>query len=161
MGIAYKESKRTIALQYGVLIAGMVLMTQLSVAQLTLTDMASRAKENIATVIGMSVGVPPNEVNVFAQALQNKEIELSERERALDLREREIRAVVLEETAKGNRITLYVIFAITSLLVALIAINFYLDMVRRKPEETLASREHSDRNLDGVHAHEGEFTTKL
>ena len=161
MGIAYKESKRTIALQYGVLILGMVLMTQLSVAELTIGDMASRATQNIATVIGMSVGVPPNEVNLLAQELQKKELALTERERALDTREREIRAVVLEETAKGNRITLYVIFAITTLLVLLIVINFYLDMVHRKSEDAPAVLPHDEGHKEGVHAHEGEFTTKI
>ena len=66
--------------------------------------------------------------------------------------------MVAEETAKQNRITLFVISAATLLLVLLIVLNFYLDRVRGGE---VASSARTPSTTHDPHAHEGEFTTKL
>ena len=81
--------------------------------------------------VGTTVAVPPNEFNQLAQQLQEKEIDLSEREEALKKQEATLeleRLNVLND--KGN--TLYYLYVISSLLIVLIVVNYYLDYRRQK-----------------------------
>ncbi len=111
-----------------------------------------------ASVIGMSVGVPENEANRLAQALEQKASELSERERAIDAKEREVRAIVYEENSKQLRLIILLVTGVTFFLMTLIGVNFYMDRKRmlRETSERSAPSRHAD-----PHAHAGEFTTKL
>ena len=151
-----KKSYNT-ALQYAPLVLLLLFVSQLPLPSAYLNSLASFAVNNVASVVGMSVGVPRNETNALAQDLQNKEQQLNERERLIDVKEQEIRAVVVEENAKQDRLALMVIGGVTALLMFLIGINFYLD--RRRS----AQRQSEDKSLPktGPHAHEGEFMTKL
>ena len=151
-----KMSKK-IAYQYAAIVVALVFVGQLPNLDAPLGAAASRAMENIAGVVGMGAAVLPNETNRIAQELQSKETELNMRERAIDAKEREIRDVVLEETAKQNRLTLLVIAGITLCLVLLIGMNFYLD--RKRGSAPIIPIDNKQKL--GTHAHEGEFSTKL
>jgi|GEM_PF-3866669 len=158
---------RKIATQYLTIIVALVLVGQVPVLSLPLTQFGAYATQQMAGVVGMSVGVPQNESNKLAQDLAQKSEELTEREKAIDAREREIRLVVAEENAKYTKFILSVIIGITVLLTVLIILNFYLDKLRG---EQLARSERSDvesvttsepHTKTGPHAHEGEFQTRI
>jgi flagellar biogenesis protein FliO len=117
---------------------------------------SSQTLSNLANVVGMSVGVPQNETNKLAQDLETKSVQLSEREKAIDAREREFRAIVVDENARQMRLTILLISGATLFLITLIGLNFYLD---RKRGEGLGRITMNKRN--DTHAHAGEFTTKL
>ncbi len=144
--------------QYASIIVALVLVGQFSDIQNSVNIVTMRTVENIAGVVGMGASVPPNESNLLAQALEERKTELDEREKEIDAKEREIRAIVIEETAKQNRITLYVIAGVTLFLVLLIVLNFYLDTGR---VVTPVPPRGGTTEKGDPHAHEGEFTTKL
>lgn len=151
------ESKKKILFRYTVFVSALVLVSQLSLTDTSLRSISLRATEQIASVVGMSVGVPPNETNILAQELRAKELEISERARALDAKERDIRSVVNDEVAKSTRRTLLIFFGVTLFLILLIGTNFYLDYKRRGTK----SEDKKEFLAPDPHAHEGEFTTKL
>ena len=159
MVVSKHESKIRVGLQYAVLVFALVLVSQLSLADMSLQKFSLRAVQNIAGVVGMTVGVPQNEANTLAQQLRAKELDLESREQAIDAREQDVRALIVDETAKNNRNTIILIIGVALFLAALIGANFYLDYKRRGAKE-----ERGDDGapaVAGPHAHSGEFTTKL
>ena len=159
MVVSKHESKIRVGLQYAVLVVALVLVSQLSLADVSLKNFSLRAVQNIAGVVGMTVGVQQNEASTLAQQLRAKELDLESREQALDAREQDVRALIVDETAKNNRNTIILIIGVALFLAALIGANFYLDYKRRGATD--------EQGKDGVavatdpHAHTGEFTTKL
>ena len=119
-------------------------------------DFSSRTVENLAGVVGMSISVPDNGINKLAQDLEQRSVQLTEREKAIDARERDFRAIVLDENAKQERNLLLIITGVTLFLISLIGVNFYLDQKRLSRLNFPKSPVHPD-----THAHAGEFTTKL
>lgn len=85
-------------------------------------------RTQLANVVGMSAGVEENPYNIVAQQLTQKEVELSERERALAVLEEELRG----EVERSNRITLLTVVLVGVVLLGLILVNFYLDRKRRE-----------------------------
>lgn len=153
------EPKVRVALQYAVLVVALVLVGQLSLADVSLKTFSLRAAQNIAGVVGMTVGVAPNEANTLAQQLHDKELTLTSREQALDAREQDVRALIVAETAKSDRNTIILIIGVTLFLAALIGANFYLDYKRRETKEIQGGGETGV--VADPHSHQGEFTTKL
>ncbi len=157
LGNLGQRMPKKITYQYATIIAALVLVGQLTSQNISLDALSSRVVDNMASVVGMGAAVLPNETSTMAQALENKETELNLRELAIDAREREIRAVVLEEAGKQNHRTLLVIAGITLCLLALIGMNFYYD--RRRGRAATSKEDAATKK--GPHAHEGEFQTRL
>jgi hypothetical protein len=159
MVVSKHESKIRVGLQYAILVFALVLVGQLSLADVSLKTFSLQAVQNIAGVVGMTVGVAPNEANTLAQELRARELNLESREQALDAREQDVRALIVEETAKNDRSTMMLIIGVALFLAALIGANFYLDYKRRGVKEEQEGNETS--TAVDPHAHTGEFTTKL
>jgi hypothetical protein len=157
MGISLPQQQRKSAFQYASIIVALVLVGQLPEINTGVHAVASRAMENIAGVVGMAVAVPQNGENRLAQELQRKEIQLNEREKAIDAKEQDFRAIVIEENNKQDRVLILTISSITLFFILLIGLNFYLD--RKRGTAPLKSDDGGVKT--GPHAHEGEFTTKL
>lgn len=153
MSMHTHESKKKVALRYATWVAALVLVIQWSLPESPLRSFSLRTSENLASVVGMSVGVPPNETNMLAQEMQTKQQEINARERALDAREQDIRSTVADEVSKRERVIYLALFGVATILVLLIGANFYMDNKRKKRSGTPIAND--------PHAHEGEFTTKL
>ncbi len=154
----------TVAMQYFALILALVFVGQFSGFFTSFSGVGAHVVNQMASVTGMSVGVPPNEMNLLAQDLEKRAGELTEREKAIDAKERDVRAIVAEENAKHDKFMLSVILGVTLILTTLIVFNFYFDRRRNARGENVAGVERSPQELPpktGSHAHEGEFTTKL
>jgi len=95
---------------YGLLIAG------------SWREVALEVGPQAANTVGISLGVPENEVNVRLAQLDAREAALAERERALA----EVRG-----TARTDSMTLLLITLVGIGLLGLILLNFYLDLRRR------------------------------
>lgn len=80
--------------------------------------------------VGMSAGVPENPFNKVAQQLKEKEEELQQREELLTERELELREKNFSE--EGEMILL-MILSVTTTLLFLVLLNFYLDFKNREP----------------------------
>lgn len=78
----------------------------------------------IGSKVGVSLSVPENPFNTWAKQLQEKEIELQEREQRLN--------DILIKTERESRIILISILILTIILVILVLLNFYLDYQSRK-----------------------------
>lgn len=148
------ESKRKIAFQYTAIIAGVILVTQLGVHDISFGKLATNAYENLANVASMSATIPPNDFNVLATQFTNKENELTQREQDLLAREVGLDAKYQEQIAANKRLTLYVLGGMTSLLILLIFLNFYFDIKREEAREK-AAMEH------GALLNDVKFTTQL
>ena len=149
------ESKRKIAFQYTAIIAGVILVSQLGIHDLSFGKLATNAYENLANVASMSASIPPNDFNILATQFSNKENELTQREQDLLVREASLDAKYQEQIAANKRLTLYVLGAMTLLLVLLIFLNFYFDIKREEAREKEFGKVH------GALPHDAKFTTQL
>ena len=155
MVVLMHESKRKIAFQYSALIAGVVLVSQLGLHDISFGKLATNAYENLANVASMSASIPQNDFNILATEFSKKENELTQREQDLLAREAGLDAKYQEQIAANKRLTLYVLGGMTLLLVMLIFLNFYFDIKR---EEAREREEGADR---GSLPHDATFTTQL
>ena len=92
------------------------------------------ARDNLASVIGVSAGVLPNKYNTLAQQLEETKQELDKREQKLIERKASLEVRASEGNTAQNKTVLYGI-AISSVLFILVVINFYLDWRRRRKFE--------------------------
>ncbi len=146
-------SKYKISLQYGAIIAGIVLVSQLGVNNVSIGKLATSAYDNLANVASMSASVAPNQYNTLALQFDQKDKELSAREQDLMKREQNLDIKYQEAIAANKRTVLYVLGGITLLLLLLILLNFYFDVKREEDHEREAIVSHPH--------HEGGFTTQL
>jgi len=82
----------------------------------------------MASAIGVTVGVTPNELNVITAQLTEKERQLAVREASL--REREI-AVLIPQGANSERST-YILATLLFIILLLILLNYVLDFYRAR-----------------------------
>jgi hypothetical protein len=87
-----------------------------------------------ANVVGVSTSILPNEQNTRVAELENKRKELAEKEALLAKKEKEINELL---SAGKGAIRKEDVFgaAVSALLFTLLAVNFYLDLKRKKIEE--------------------------
>lgn len=144
MAIWENKPNTKAAVQYAALLLVMIaVFAQLALSGLTpVKNIALRATENIAGIIGVAGTVAPNEYNALAAQFDQKDKSLTMREQDLALREQAL-------LSGNDRITLNVLFGITGLLLMLISLNFYFDWKRDTPAE------------GHVPSHADEFTTRL
>ncbi len=109
--------------QYLGLFIALVLMTYaLSLASPQM--LANTAGQLVANaMVGMNAGVLPNEFNSLAQALQDKETELKEREARLG-------GVEIEGGMFSTNTLAVASLAVSILLVILVGLNFFFDLRR-------------------------------
>jgi len=88
----------------------------------------------LANAIGMSASVQPTELNQYTAELTSIERDLAAREAAL--REREI-AVDLSAGSSNNDTATYVLASILFILLVLILLNYALDYLRVREEQTM------------------------
>lgn len=88
-----------------------------------------------ASLIGIQVGVLPNDQKTIALRLQQKELALAEKERQLEARQNSAGASP-ELVITQNKV-LATLLAAIALLFTLIVLNFYLDWRRRKSHHEL------------------------
>lgn len=138
------QSKSKVTMQYGALVAAIVIVTQLGLGDISYKRLAISAYQNLANVSSISVGVPPTEINMLAQQFDQKQKELTAREEALLEREKDLDAKYQESIEANRRLTLYVLSGVTILLLLLIFMNFYYDVKREEEHERLLRREGND-----------------
>ena len=83
-----------------------------------------------ASLVGVSVGVPPNPTNTLAEELKNKELSLAEREKALSQKEALFSSATQTERQKDE--TYLYLFVTNGTLLFLIMIHLYFDHERRR-----------------------------
>lgn len=151
MVVWLQESKKRTAFQYSLFVAALALVGMLQYSSAPTDSVKRLVYENIASVIGVSGAVLPNQFNVLAQQLAQKDLELSSREREIIERERLIGEEYQSAIMRNQQTVFYAISAVALLLLLLILLNFYLDYAREK-------REHAA----GVgKTHLGELQTRL
>ena len=128
------ESKRKIALQYTLLVALVVVTSSLGIGA-TFKELAVSAYQNLANVSSLSAAVPPTEINMLAQQFDQKQKELTEREKQLLIREQDLDEKYQESIAANRRLTIYVLSGVTMVLLLLIFLNFYFDVKREEERE--------------------------
>lgn len=139
------------AFQSIVLAVALLMALHIAQSETPFSAIAKNAYENVASVASMSAAVPPTEYSYLALQFAQKEEELTTREQALLAREQAFGAQYQRTIDANKRLTLSVLGGVTLLLLALILMNFYLDMQRGKREtKREVGRDHS-----------GEFTTRL
>ena len=138
------QSKSKVTMQYGALVAAIVMVTQLGLGDISYKRHAISAYQNLANVSSISVGVPPTEINMLAQQFDQKQKELTAREEALLDREKDLDAKYQESIEANRRLTLYVLSGVTILLLLLIFMNFYYDIKREEERERLLRAEGND-----------------
>lgn len=102
-----------------------------------LSESTARLSQNtyayLANAIGMSASVKPTELNQLTASLTEKEQELAAREAAL--LEREI-AIDLSTGTTNNDNATYILASILFILLVLILLNYTLDYLRAREEQT-------------------------
>jgi len=88
---------------------------------------AQDVSRQVATAVGMSLGVTPNELNQITAALTTREQQLQQRE--LLIREREIE-LGLSTGASSTNTSTYILSAILFILLLMIVFNYILDFSR-------------------------------
>ncbi len=114
----YHKSLRT-----SVVVAAFLLVFQSGVFSSTTGTITRDTVDQLASVIGMSASVLPNEQNTINAQLEEKRIALEEREIAVSLRER--------DAGKGELSTLVLSFIVFVLLLLMI-VNYMLDFARMR-----------------------------
>ena len=139
-----RQSKSRVAMQYGALVAAVVIVAQLGLGDISYKQIAISAYQNLANVSSISVGVPPTEINLLAQQFDQKQKELTAREEALLEREKDLDEKYQESIEANRRLTLYVLSGVTILLLLLIFMNFYYDVKREEERERLLRAQRGD-----------------
>ena len=82
--------------------------------------------------VGVGAGVEPNEFNTLARQVEEKERELDAREKEIIVREREVERVEYVETTDRGALVYTTIIGL--ILLALILLNFLMDIRRNRNE---------------------------
>lgn len=88
--------------------------------------MSNQTQQHLASVVGVSLGVAPNEVNQLTARITELETELEAKERLI--------AVNLQNTnSEGNfDVSTFVLSILVFILLVLIVLNYALDYIRQK-----------------------------
>ena len=133
----HKPSKGAV-MQYASLFLFAVILGQIVFSGfIPIKNLAIRATENIAGIIGVAGTVAPNEYNQLATQFEQKDKDLAQRELAISTREQAL-------FSGNDRITLYVLFGMTGFLLILLLLNFYLDWKRGKLIEMATTSHHDE-----------------
>lgn len=89
-------------------------------------EISNLAQQHVANVVGVSVGVAPNEVNQLTARITELETELETKERliAVDVRQK--------ESVGGIDTSTFILSIILFILLVLIVLNYVLDFLRMR-----------------------------
>ncbi|KKW35447.1 MAG: hypothetical protein UY81_C0041G0003 [Candidatus Giovannonibacteria bacterium GW2011_GWA2_53_7] len=140
------------ASQYLVLVATLLFAALFSSGTVFAPHSQGKMLDQIASVVGMSASVPPNEYSQLAQQLTEKDRVLSVREAALVTQEEAQRDSLSADVRRANARTLIALAVALVVLFILVGLNFYFDIRRSHPVAE-----------DAYHhiSHEGELQTRL
>jgi len=119
-----------------VLIFATALVFESGVISPVTKNIAHLSGQQLASVVGMSASIAPNEINVITARLTEKEQELALRENALS--EREI-ALSLggASSQNGDKVT-FLLATVLFILLLLIILNYILDYLRSKERDYIS-----------------------
>lgn len=120
-------------LRISAVVFAIVLVFSSGIVDRSTAELSHNTGNYVASVIGMSASVEPTELNSLTSALTQRQRDLDAREAAL--RQREI-AIGLSEGGGTDKST-YVLAGILFILLVLILLNYTLDYLRLKEQETL------------------------
>ncbi len=121
-------------LRIAAIVCAVVLVFESGLVSKSTVDLSRNAHLYVANAIGMSASVQPTELNQLTSALTQQQRDLDAREAALH--EREIN-VGISNGVGGNDYTTYVLAGILFVLLVLILLNYILDYLRLREQETL------------------------
>ncbi len=127
-----QDSMYHIFLRTSALTLALVLLFQSGVVNPLTNILTDNAGRYVATTIGMTAAVEPNEYNVFTAELTKLQTDLDAREKAVA--EREI-AVGLKESGSPD-LTTFILSGILFILLTLIILNYVLDYIRSRRPQT-------------------------
>lgn len=116
------------------LVCAIVLMFESGLLSQSTVELSQNTHRFLANAIGMSASVQPTELNQLTAAITERQRELDAREMAL--REREI-AVGITGGESDNKNATYILVGILFSLLVLILLNYILDYLRLRENETL------------------------
>lgn len=90
--------------------------------------LSQEAGSYVATAVGMSLGVTPNEINQITATLTEREQQLAQREMLIN--EREIELGLAAGATPATSPSTYILSAILFILLLLILLNYILDFTR-------------------------------
>ncbi len=93
-------------------------------------ELSDNARHYVASTIGVSAMVDPNELNLITAELAKQRQALNEREAALS--EREINVGIGQSGAASSAMSTWILSAILFILLILIILNYVLDFLRRQ-----------------------------
>lgn len=109
-------------------ITGLIVAAVVGVSYLSLAGFGGGVFRQLGSVVGMYASIEPNDYNLLAQQLNKRSQELDAREAALE--EKELSTSSNTNTQSDRKAIVY-ITSIGTLLLALVLLNFYLDIKRR------------------------------
>lgn len=118
------------ALRIGLVVMATALVFESGLLSTVTRDITYTAGQQIASVVGMSASVAPNELNVITAKLTEREQQLALREAALI--ERELAVGVTGSAAPNSNRTTFLMAAVLFILLLLIVFNYFLDYIRSK-----------------------------
>ena len=113
-------------LKIAVCVFAFVLVFDSGLALPATESMSSLTQQHLASVVGVTLGVAPNDVNVLTTRITELETELEAKERLI--------AVNLQNTNSdgGLDVSTFVLSIIVFILLVLIVLNYALDYIRQK-----------------------------
>jgi hypothetical protein len=151
MVVRHDDSMVKVTFQYMLLVATIVATGSFSALSPQMSKFTNAAYENLASIATLSAAVPLTPENILSSQFAQRDGDLTLRETQLLERERSLGLKYDEAIAQNKRLTLYVLGGVTTLLLFLILLNFYLDL----------KRDEEDRKGGRPTDHRGEFTTRL
>jgi hypothetical protein len=114
------------ALKIALVVFAFVLVFDSGLIVKSTTSMSDATQSHLANVVGVKVGVAPNEVNQLTARI-------TELERDLDIKEREIAVNLNSGVGTGFDQSTFILSAILFILLVLIVFNYILDYLRERP----------------------------
>ncbi len=117
-------------LRVATLTCALVLLFESGLIDPATKELSDNARHYVATAIGVSAMVDPNELNVITAELAKQRQSLNEREAALA--EREINVGLGQTSATNSALSTWILSAVLFILLVLIILNYVLDFLRRQ-----------------------------
>lgn len=119
-------------LRISAVVFALILMFASGIVSQSTAELSHNTGNYVASVIGMSASVEPTELNTLTADLTQRQRELDAREAAL--RQREIEIGLLDGGVNDK--ATYVLAGILFILLVLILLNYTLDYLRLKEQQT-------------------------
>jgi len=119
-------------LRVSMIVAAVMLVYDSGILAPVTREHSTMTQQYLANAVGVSVGVPENELNAMTAEITERERELDEREAALNEREIAARDFGTQENSEESDVSTYILSAILFTLTVLIVLNYAMDYVRAR-----------------------------